>query len=76
MRRLVMVLCFVFTALPVLTQTATPTTASDPVAVSLAQKSIAALTGGLSIADVTLTANVVSTLGSANDPGTAMFEAK
>ena len=49
---------------------------SDPVAVSLAQKSVAALTGGNTISDVTLSANVISTLGSDNETGTGTFWAK
>ncbi|HKH97613.1 MAG TPA: hypothetical protein VJ999_00780 [Candidatus Sulfotelmatobacter sp.] len=49
--------------------------ASDPLAVSLAQKSFAALTGGLPIADVTLTGAVTWTAGSDTETGTATLEA-
>src|SRR5437879_4527958 len=47
---------------------------SDPLAVALAQQSVAALTGGTSVTDVTLNGNVISVLGS--DSGTGTFEAK
>jgi len=56
--------------------TARPTPASDPTAVSLAQKSMAALTGGTPIFDITLTGNVISNLDSDNDAGTGTFTAK
>jgi len=49
--------------------------ASDPAAVSLVQPSIAALTGGVAISDVTLNANVTSTWGSSSETGTATFRA-
>jgi hypothetical protein len=49
---------------------------SDPSAVSLAQKSVAALTGGASVTDVTLNASVISILGSDNETGTGTFTAK
>lgn len=49
---------------------------SDPQAVALAQQSIAVLTGGTTISDVTLNANVTSTLGSDDETGTAVLEAK
>jgi hypothetical protein len=49
---------------------------SDPLAVSLAQKSAAALAGGVPISDVTLNANVISILGSDNETGTGTFTAK
>ncbi|MGO9642361.1 MAG: hypothetical protein ACLP1Y_13780 [Candidatus Acidiferrales bacterium] len=50
--------------------------ASDPQAVTLAQQSVAALTGGVSISDVTLNANVTSALGSNSETGTATLRAK
>jgi hypothetical protein len=50
--------------------------ASDPQAISLAQQSIAALTGGANISDVTLNANVTSVLGSDYETGTANLYAK
>jgi hypothetical protein len=49
---------------------------SDPFAVSLAQKSVAALTGGVPISDVTLNGNVTSILGSDAETGTGTFKAK
>lgn len=55
--------------------TTTPAT-SDAAAVLLAQKSIAALTKGNSVVDVTLTANVTSIFGSDNEIGTGTFSAK
>src|SRR5437764_14762751 len=57
-------------------QTATQLTTSDAFAISLAQKSIAALSSGAPIIDVTLNANVISVLGSENSAGTGTFEAK
>src|SRR6267154_3070838 len=50
--------------------------ASDLQAITLAQQSIAALTGSASINDVTLNANVISILGSDNETGTGTFRAK
>ena len=49
---------------------------SDPFAITLAQQSVAALTGGLPVSDVTLNANVISILGSDSETGTGTFEAK
>ena len=49
---------------------------SDPFAVSLAQKSVTALTGGVPVADVTLSANAISVLGSDGETGTATLSAK
>ena len=49
---------------------------SDPFAVSLAQKSVTALTGGAPVADVTLNADVISIYGSDNETGTGSFKAK
>ena len=58
-------------------QTVQPaTSSSDATAVLLAQKSIAALTGGTPVTDVTLNGNVISTLSSAYDSGTATLQAK
>lgn len=50
--------------------------ASDAQAVLLAQKSLAALTGGVQISDVTLNANVVSNIGPNYNTGTGTFKAK
>jgi len=60
-------------AIPAIAATA-PT--SDPFAVTLAQQSATALTGGASVTDVTLNANVISILGSDSDNGTATLEGK
>lgn len=49
---------------------------SDPFAVTLAQQSIAALTGGGTLSDVTLNASVTSTVGSDYDTGNATFYVK
>jgi hypothetical protein len=48
---------------------------SDPSAITLAQKSIAALTSGASISDVTLSANVTSIWGSDYETGSGTFSA-
>lgn len=50
--------------------------ASDPQAITLAQQSIAALTGGTTVSDFTLSANVTSILGSDYERGTATLQAK
>lgn len=50
--------------------------ANDPSAVSLAQKAIAALTGGATITDVTLNASVAYVLGADNQSGSGTFMAK
>lgn len=52
------------------------TVVSDPQALALAQKSMAALTGGQSILDVTLSANVAGLEGSDIETGTATLVAK
>jgi hypothetical protein len=49
---------------------------SDPLAISLAQRSVLALTGGAAVTDVTLTADVISVFGSDNKSGTGVFQAK
>jgi hypothetical protein len=49
---------------------------SDPFAITLAQRSVAALTGGAPVTDVTLNANVISIFGSDNETGTGTLEAK
>jgi hypothetical protein len=49
---------------------------SDAFAVTLAQQSIAALTSGTPVYDVTLNANVISILGSDGETGTGTFLAK
>jgi hypothetical protein len=70
---------FIFTAsLLLCTVSAAAATAStsDQSAITLAQQSVAALTGGLPVGDVTLNANVISILGSDSETGTGTFEAK
>jgi hypothetical protein len=59
-------------------QSAPPVTtpASDSTAITLAQQSVSALSGGQPIGDVTLNANVVAIPGSAEENGTATFQAK
>jgi hypothetical protein len=49
---------------------------SDPQALSIAQKSLAALTGGVAVADVSLYGSVTSISGSDNETGTAVMQAK
>jgi hypothetical protein len=49
---------------------------SDPSAITLAQQSVAALTGGAPVTDVTLNANVISVLGSDGETGTGTLLAK
>jgi hypothetical protein len=49
---------------------------SDPLAITLAQQSIAALTSGGTLSDVTLNASVTSTVGSDYDTGNATFYVK
>jgi hypothetical protein len=49
---------------------------SDPFAITLAQQSMAALTSGGTLNDVTLNASVTSTVGTDYDPGNATFYAK
>ncbi len=73
MPRLAVAFVFLFFAVGVLAQTKPST---DPFAVSLAQKSVAALSGGAAVSDVTLNANVISILGSDTETGTGTFEAK
>jgi hypothetical protein len=49
---------------------------SDPVAIGLAQKSIAALTGGMPITDATLTGNATRIAGSDKESGTVTLNVK
>ncbi len=77
MRRLTAAIAFSLVAIGAAAQTPLPTASvSDPTALSLAQKSIAALTGGASISDVTLSTNVVSIWGSDNETGSGTFTAQ
>lgn len=57
-------------------QNPTTDSASDPQAVSLAKQSVAVLTDGVAISDVTLTGEVTSTVGSESEHGTGTFIAK
>lgn len=56
-------------------QTSTPATQSSPQAVVLLQKSLAALTGGNPITDVTLSGTARRIAGSDDESGTATFKA-
>jgi hypothetical protein len=77
MFRLIGVVLFSQLAICTLAQTVSqPVPTSDPQALSLAQKSMAALTGGTAITDVTISANVTSLLGSDNETGTGTLRAK
>jgi len=74
--RLVGVVYLLLFAAPSFGQVAQTASSSDPFALSLAQKSMAALTGGVPVNDVTLNANVISVLGAEPETGTATFQAK
>jgi len=76
MHRLAVMALLLLSAICALAQVTQSTSLSDPLAVSLAQKSVAALTAGLPVSDVTLSANVISILGSDSETGTGTFEAK
>lgn len=76
MYRLIGVIVFSQLAIFTLAQVTSPVPASDPQALSLAQKSMAALTGGAAITDVTMSATVTSLLGSDNETGTGTLRAK
>src|SRR5438105_476968 len=56
-------------------QTAAPATPSSPQALTLLQQSLAALTGGQSITDVTLSGTARRIAGSDDETGTASFKA-
>src|ERR1039458_1626191 len=62
-------------AAQVLTSTGPSSVASDPQAVSLLQKSLAAQTGGLPLTDVTLTGTARRIAGSDDETGTATLKA-
>ena len=83
MPRLAILFFVVLSALNFLGQTPSPVPTSDPQAVTLAQQSVAALTGvsptdvsGSPIGDVTLNASVVSILGSDYETGSGILRAK
>jgi hypothetical protein len=65
-----------FATQPAFAQTATAPTASDPQAVALASKAMAALTGGVAISDVTLTGTATRTAGSDVEEGSTTLKAK
>ena len=73
MPRVTLALVVAFVSTLTVGQTA-PT--SDPLAVSLVQQAVTALTGGLPISDLTLTGTVTSIAGSDNETGTGTFQAK
>jgi hypothetical protein len=73
MKRLAVALTFTLIISPLRAATA-PT--SDPQAVAFAAKSVAAMTGGSAIADVTLSGNVTRIAGSDRQSGTATLTAK
>jgi hypothetical protein len=73
MKRLAVTLTFALVISPLRAATA-PT--SDPQAVAFAAKSIATMTGGGAITDVTLNANVIAISGSDRETGTGTFRAK
>ena len=74
MHRCLALVLFSLSAVCALSQAVAHT--SDPLAVSLAQQSVAALTGGLPVIDVTLSANVTSIAGPDNETGTGIFAAQ
>ena len=55
--------------------TTTPTPTSDPQAVALVQRSLAALTGGVAVTDVSLTGSAHRIAGSDDETGTASLQA-
>jgi hypothetical protein len=75
MLRLAFVSCLILSSVFAVAQTA-PQTTSDALAISLAQKSVLALTGGNPVSDITLNANLTSIVGADYETGTATFHAK
>lgn len=75
-RLLLVLFALISLGIPLAAQTtSTPPAASDPQAVALLQKSLAAMTGGATIADVTLTGSARRIAGSDDETGTATLEA-
>lgn len=72
MHRLALAVVFLFVEVSVVAQNPK----SDPQAISLAQQSMVALTGGVTITDVTLNANVISTFGTDYQTGSGILRAK
>lgn len=76
LKRLAFFIAFFVFAQPVLAQqSATPNPQSSPQAVTLLQQSLAALTGGKSIADITLAGTARRIAGSDDESGTATLRA-
>jgi hypothetical protein len=73
MRRLALVLCLLVCVACAVAQNSP---LNDPVAISFAQRALVVLTGGASVSNVVLNANVISIFGSDNNSGTAEFKAK
>ncbi|MGH9740231.1 MAG: hypothetical protein ACRD4X_16845 [Candidatus Acidiferrales bacterium] len=69
------VVCSLFSVSLYAQQSAPTSATSDPQAVAFVQKSLAALTGGASVTDVTLTGTARRTAGSDDESGTATVEA-
>ena len=70
-------LCWILSTLTAgqVATTATAIPASDPKAVALASQSMAAMTGGNRISDVTLTSNITWTVGSESQIGSGLMQA-
>src|SRR6266536_2404122 len=73
MHRLAVAVVFLLSALLAVAQSPP---ASDPTAVALVQKSIAALTGGVPVGDATLTGNATRIAGSDKESGTVTLNVK
>jgi hypothetical protein len=71
--RICLSFCFLLLATPAWAQQQTPS--ASPAAGLLLQQSVAALTNGLSLEDVSFTATVHRTAGSADETGTAVLKA-
>lgn len=74
MDRCSFILTIVFLASTAFAQT--PTATSDAKAITLATNSLAAMTGGTQVADITLKAKITSIAGSDDETGTGTFYAK
>jgi len=71
-----LLLCFILAGSVSAGQTTTQAAASDPQAVILAEKAMAALTGGVAIADVTLAGTATRTAGSEIEEGSITLRPK
>src|SRR2546430_9021993 len=76
MFRFAFVSCALLNLLATISQASSGQGLSDALAVSLAQQATTALKGGASVTDVSLTANVISILGTDYETGTGTFRAK